>query len=114
MTFDTLWSGHRLGQRFRLSQFWRGAGVLREDSHSLVAPFVLPGCGPDRRGRIRLGRSHQTVKDADPSSGDSLGAVSAGKRQQERQMLQVFITGTRDNDLAAKVLERLEKLIVPL
>jgi hypothetical protein len=54
---DTLWSGHRLGQRFRLSQFWRGSGVLREDSHSLVAPFVLPGCGPDRRGRIRLGRS---------------------------------------------------------
>jgi proton glutamate symport protein len=54
---DTLWSGHRLGQRLRLSEFWRGAGVLREDSHSLVAPFVLPGCGPDRRGRIRLGRS---------------------------------------------------------
>src|SRR6478672_12979831 len=38
---DTLWSGHRLGQRLRLSEFWRGAGVLREDSHSLVAPFVL-------------------------------------------------------------------------
>jgi ABC-type amino acid transport substrate-binding protein len=36
---DTLWSGHRLGQRLRLSEFWRGAGVLREDSHSLVAPF---------------------------------------------------------------------------
>jgi Sodium:dicarboxylate symporter family len=54
---DTLWSGHRLGQRFRFSEFWRGAGVLREDSHSLVAPFVLPGCGPHRLGRIRLGRS---------------------------------------------------------
>jgi exosortase len=57
----------------------------------------------------------QTVKDADPSSRDPLGAVSAGKRQQERQMLQVFITGTRDNDLAAKVFRSaLEKLIVPL
>ena len=57
----------------------------------------------------------QTVKDADPLSRDPLGAALAGKRQQERQMLQVFITGTRDNDLAAKVFRSaLEKLIVPL
>ena len=51
---------------------------------------------------------------SDPSSRDHFGAVSAGRRQQERQMIQLFVTGTSDNDQAAAALEAaVEKLIVP-
>lgn len=51
---------------------------------------------------------------SDPSSRNYLAAVSAGQRQQERQMLQLFVTGTHDNDQAAAALEAaVEKLIVP-
>jgi hypothetical protein len=51
---------------------------------------------------------------SDPSSRDHLGAVLAGQRLQERQMLQLFVTGTRDNDQAAAALKAaVEKLIVP-
>jgi exosortase len=56
----------------------------------------------------------QTPGQSDPSSRDHLGAALAGKRLQERQMLQLFVTGTRDNDQAAAALKgAVEKLIVP-
>ena len=50
----------------------------------------------------------------DPMSRDHFGAVAAGQRLQERQMLQLFVTGTHDNDQAAAALKvALEKLVVP-
>jgi hypothetical protein len=56
----------------------------------------------------------QTPGQSDPSTRDHFGAVLTGHRLQERQMLELFLTGARDDDRAAAALKAaLEKLIVP-
>ncbi len=56
----------------------------------------------------------QATVQFDAMSRDRFGAVMAGQRLQERQMLQLFLTGTSDNDQAAEALKvAVKKLIVP-
>ena len=56
----------------------------------------------------------QATVQFDAMSRDRFGAVVAGQRLQERQMLQLFLTGTSDNDQAAEALKvAVKKLIVP-
>ena len=46
---------------------------------------------------------------------DHLSAVVAGRRFQERQMLQLFITGTHDdNEAVAALKAAMQKIVVPL